>query len=92
MALVAAGADRQEAHEWIRQCSLIAWEQVQTGAANPLPGLLAGHEEIGRYLVPDRIIDLIAVKGYLGTAPERALEMAGRIRETIGAEGAVAGS
>jgi adenylosuccinate lyase len=92
MALVAAGADRQEAHEWIRQCSLIAWEQVQTGAANPLPGLLAGHEEIGRYLAPDRMIELNAVEGYLGTAPERALEMAGRIRETIGAEGAVAGS
>ncbi len=91
MALVAAGADRQEAHEWIRQCSLIAWEHVQAGVENPLSLLLTRHEKIGRYLEAGRINELLAIEGYLGTAPERALELAGRIRDAIEMERAAAG-
>ena len=35
-ALVSAGADRQEAHEWIRQASLKAWVAIRQGQKNPL--------------------------------------------------------
>ena len=41
MALVKAGADRQEMHERIRERSMAAWAAVQRGEANPLADLLA---------------------------------------------------
>ncbi|MCA9864896.1 MAG: adenylosuccinate lyase, partial [Anaerolineales bacterium] len=36
LAAVRQGADRQEAHEWLREASLQAWAAVRQGADNPL--------------------------------------------------------
>lgn len=83
MALVRAGAGRQEGHEWIRTCSLQAWEALRQGGPNPLVDLLAAHEEIGRYLAPADIAALMNAGAYTGTAPERALAFAQTIRATL---------
>lgn len=84
MALVSAGADRQQAHEWIRQASLKAWENVQRGAdTNPLPDLLAADTRIVEHVPESRLRDLMDATTHIGTAPERALTLAQRIRELL---------
>lgn len=83
MALVAAGASRQEGHEWIRQASLRAWEALRQGQGNPLVALLAADERIGRYLTADRIRDLMDATTYTGTAAARASTFARELRQQI---------
>lgn len=83
MALVRAGADRQEAHEWIRQVSLEAWTALRRGQANPLVELLAADERIGRYLAAGRVRELMDATGYTGTAGEQALAFAQTIRQKV---------
>ncbi|HSM54570.1 MAG TPA: adenylosuccinate lyase [Candidatus Sulfomarinibacteraceae bacterium] len=83
MALVAAGGDRQQGHEWIREASLDAWRAVQDGAEeNPLPHLLAQDDRLLRYLSAEEIHARMEATTHVGTAPQRALALA---RE-IGAE------
>lgn len=84
MALVDAGADRQEGHEWIRQASMRAWEALREGAdANPLSELLVGDDRMLDYLSVRQIQELMDAREYVGTAPERALALADAIEETI---------
>jgi len=84
MALVAAGADRQEGHEWIREASLEAWEVVQGGAEeNPLPGLLAVDQRITSYLAPAHVHRLMDASSHVGTAAERALSLVGELRDAL---------
>lgn len=79
MAMVAAGADRQEAHEWLRQSSLEAWRQVQMGEENPLPKLIAADERVRDFLAEEQIASLLDVSAHTGTASERALALAWEI-------------
>ena len=83
MALVVAGADRQEMHERIRQSAMAAWEAVQRGEDNPLADLLAGDTEITRYLSPDAVRRQMAEGAGVGDAPERSRSLARTIRESI---------
>lgn len=84
MALVSAGADRQEGHEWIRQATMKAWEALRSGAdTNPLAELLGHDERILAYLSPSQIQELMDAAGYVGTAPERALALAETIEKAI---------
>lgn len=84
MALVSAGADRQQAHEWIRQASLQAWERLQRGTnANPLPELLASDNRIVAYVPETRLRELMDATTHVGTAPERALALAQTIAELL---------
>jgi adenylosuccinate lyase len=83
MALVAAGASRQEGHEWIRQASLRARETLRQGQGNPLVALLVADERIGRYLTADRIRDLMDATAYTGTAAARASTFARELRQRI---------
>lgn len=83
MALVKAGADRQEMHERLRQHSLEAWASVQRGESNPLGMLVEQDAEIGHYLTPEHLPDLMDVSAYLGDAPQRARDVAQSIRETL---------
>jgi adenylosuccinate lyase len=83
MALVAAGADRQEGHEWMRQASLEAWQGLQRGEANPLLDLLLSDGRIGRYLTEGQVRHLMDARAYTGTAAERALALAQTIRQAI---------
>jgi len=83
MALVSAGANRQEAHEWIRQASIQAWEVVRTGGDNPLGKLLAGDERITEFLALDQIASLMEGSDYLGTSADRARILAQQIGEIL---------
>lgn len=87
MAAVAAGADRQEVHEWIRQASLQAWQAVQAGAENPLAGLLAADERLRPYLDADQIAGLMSAEAYVGSAPQRARQLAADVRQALAAAG-----
>lgn len=80
MAAVRAGADRQVAHEWLREASLQAWEAVQREEPNPLVNLVAADERLAAYLSPDRARRLMDAGSYTGTAAARAREMAQAIR------------
>ena len=83
MALVKAGADRQEMHERIRECSMKAWAAVQSGEANPLIDLLAADEGISAYLSFDRIQAIMAKGAGVGDAPARSRELARLIRQAV---------
>jgi len=81
MALVKAGADRQEVHEVIRGHSLAAWASLQAdpGAENPLPARLSADERVTGYLAPEQVLSLLDASGYVGDAPERARGMAAQL-------------
>lgn len=81
MGLVTAGADRQEAHEWIREASLEAWTAIQAGAEeNPLAALLVADERLNSYLAPAQVHRLMDAGAHVGTAGVRALALARQIR------------
>ncbi len=83
MALVAAGADRQAMHERIREHSRKAWDALREGRPNPLADYLAADVEMLKHLQPARIRELMDAGVYVGTAPERARDMAETIRAAI---------
>lgn len=83
MALVSAGASRQDGHEWIREASLQAWEVMRQGKENPLTNLLASDERVARYLQPDQVNQLMRAEEHVGTAVSRAQAFAQTIREHI---------
>jgi adenylosuccinate lyase len=84
MALVAAGASRQEGHEWIRAASLEAWAALRRGEANPLVDLLADDVAIGRFLPAAQIRALMDASAHTGTAGTRALAFAQTVRIFVG--------
>lgn len=83
MALVGAGADRQEMHERIRACSMAAWEAIQRGEANPLAELLAAEPRITAFLAPAQVREILAAGAGVGDAPERSREFAAYLREQL---------
>ncbi|MCS7011954.1 MAG: adenylosuccinate lyase [Anaerolineales bacterium] len=83
MALTRRGADRQEMHERLRRLSMQAWETVRRGEANPLTELICQEVEITEYLSEEELRALMATCSRVGNAPQRAREMAQRIRETL---------
>ncbi len=80
MEAVKAGGDRQALHEVIREHSLVAWQALQAGEPNPLAQRLQEDPRITGLLPPQRVAALLDASAYLGDAPERAREMARRIR------------
>ena len=82
MALVKAGADRQEMHEVIREHSLAAWESLQSDSIgdNPLPGRLSADERVTRYLAREQVLSLLDASAYVGDAPRRARALAAELR------------
>ncbi len=83
MALARAGADRQSAHERLRQHALVAWEAIQSGEPNPLVDRLCTDLELLRYLSEKEIRDLMEVSRHVGDAPERARQFATMVREVV---------
>lgn len=82
MALVTAGASRQDGHEWLRENSLRAWQTVKDGAAaNPLTTYLTQDTRLLAYLTSQQIESLMHAEDHVGTAPTRALALAQTIRE-----------
>lgn len=86
MALVAAGASRQEGHEWIRAASLEAWAALRRGEPNPLVDLLAADAQIAPYLSAEQVRSLMDASAHTGTAVDRALAMAQTVRIFVGRE------
>ncbi len=83
MALVKAGADRQEMHERIRNQAMKAWDAVRLGEANPLISAICQDVEITEYLPEGDVRALMDARSHVGDAPERARRMAKVIQETI---------
>jgi adenylosuccinate lyase len=83
MALVKAGADRQEMHERIRSHALKAWETLSRGGENPLADDLCRDAEFTEYLSEQEICLLMAARSHVGVAPERARALAKTIREVV---------
>lgn len=83
MAAARSGADRQEMHERLREHALAAWAQVQAGGANDLIARLQADAEITRWVPAAAIAALAGVNAYTGTAPQRARELAGKIRDEV---------
>jgi len=79
-ALVSAGADRQAAHEWIRQASLKAWESIRQGQDNPLTRLLAEDNRILAHIDIQQLTDLLDAATYVGTAGKRAKAFSRQLR------------
>ncbi len=80
MALVKAGADRQEMHEKIRMHSLAAWESLQQGSDNPLLDRLLRDADLLSYLSAEDLVRLMDASEHVGDAPERARNLAAQIR------------
>lgn len=83
MALGKSGADRQAMHERLREYSMQAWQQVQTGGANPLPDMLSADETIMQYIPARQVRVLLDASSYVGDAPARARRLAAEIREAL---------
>ena len=83
MALVRAGASRQDMHERIRQCSMEAWDAMQRGEANPLADLLAADGEISAFLSPETVRAVISEGAGVGDAPERCAALVAEIRQAL---------
>lgn len=83
MAMSKKGADRQEAHETLRQLSLEAWQKVQSGEANPLPELVRQDPRVTKWITSEELIPLFDVDGYTGIAATRARQTAEKIRALI---------
>jgi adenylosuccinate lyase len=83
MRAVKAGADRQELHETIRTASMKAWEAIARGEVNPLARTLADDDRIAHYVDPAEIRLRLDPAAHVGDAPERALNLANKILETV---------
>lgn len=83
MALVKAGADRQEMHEHLREHAMAAWEEVRLGRPNPLAERVQSEPVFQAFLSPEQIINCLKVEGYTGIAPSRARKTAARILQAL---------
>lgn len=79
MELGRRGANRQQMHELIREHSLEAWKEVQSGKENPLSALLAQDKRIRAYLSEQEILLLMDASDYIGEAVKRTLSLCKRI-------------
>lgn len=83
MALVKAGADRQEIHELLREHAMAAWSEVRSGQPNPLQTLVVNDPNLTRFIPPDKIQALMQVDSYTGIAPQRTRELAAHIQAML---------
>jgi adenylosuccinate lyase len=83
-ALVSVGADRQNAHQWLRDASIAAGDSTMGDQASPLKERLLSNKDIAGYLSEEQIEALLSSDSYTGTAETRALDLVKRIRYRIG--------
>ena len=77
------GGNRQELHEVIRERSLQAWDAIRKGEQNPLRELLMADKRILQFIPQNEIPELLDASGHVGTAPQRAKQLAHIIRTTL---------
>ncbi len=80
VAAVRAGADRQEAHKWLREWSLQAWEAVRRQEANPLAELVTSDARLVAFLPAEQLRALMDAGGYVGTAAGRARALTAELK------------
>ncbi|MBU1000023.1 adenylosuccinate lyase [Patescibacteria group bacterium] len=78
---VKKGADRQRMHEVLREISMKAWEIIQNGDPNPMKDLLTEDPNIGQYLKPIEVSEILDAKNHIGNAKEKVLTLAGQIKK-----------
>ena len=83
MALVKAGADRQEMHESIRSHALKAWETLSRSGENSLADDLCRDAELTEYLSEQEIRLIMTAGSYVGDAPVRARVLAKSILKIV---------
>ena len=79
MEAVRAGGDRQALHESIRSAAMEAWAALARGEDNPLAHELAGDKTLSHLVDPAEIRRLLDPSKHVGTAPQRARQLADRI-------------
>lgn len=80
MESVKKGADRQIMHEVLRDIAIESWNATQENKPNPMSHLLSENGEIKKSLSKDEIEKLLNVREHIGTAPERAKQLAEQIK------------
>lgn len=83
LAVSAAGADRQAVHERLRNLAMAAWDALQAGESNPLQERVCSDSFLTRHVEQADLRALFQIEGYVGVAPQRARELAARIRQTV---------
>jgi adenylosuccinate lyase len=83
LALVAAGADRQEMHEHVRQHAMRAWQAIQAQKENPLMSDLSEDSRVREFLSADTIRSSLQAGSHIGDTPQRAQRLANKIRMSI---------
>ena len=77
------GADRQKMHEILRQHSLAAWQEIQSGKENPLLDHLIQDQVLSQWISNAEILELADVNSYTGLARQRALNLVSEIRNKL---------
>lgn len=83
MEAVKKGADRQKIHEVLREISMEAWQEVQSGRNNPLGELLMENKIIQKYLSKEEIKKSLNIRDHVGNAPQRARKMVEQIKKGL---------
>jgi adenylosuccinate lyase len=83
MALVKAGADRQEMHERIRGHSMKTWDTGRSGGENSLVALLCQDAILTGFLSKEDIRLLMDVRSHVGDAPQRARALVKVIQDIV---------
>ncbi len=79
MEAVRSGGNRQELHESIRGACMTSWDALSEGRDNPLSQLLSQEAALTTLLDPAEIRRLLDPSKHVGTAPQRARQLAARI-------------
>lgn len=80
---VKKGANRQEIHEELRKISQLAWQEIADEKPNPMKEILEKSDMIKKYLSASEIDKYLDVNSHVGTAPERAIKLADKIKKEI---------
>ncbi|MDO8658390.1 MAG: adenylosuccinate lyase [Candidatus Levybacteria bacterium] len=82
MELVKKGANRQKAHEIIRENAMIAWDRVVNGKENNLVDLLSNDKRVVKYIPKVEISLYFNPKNHIGIAKERVKRFLIKLNKT----------
>ncbi len=77
------GANRQYMHDILRELSLEAWKEMESGKQNPLIYLIKKDKRVAKYLSNEEVEKMIDPKEHLGLAPDRCRKFLKILHEQI---------
>ncbi|CAG0928972.1 adenylosuccinate lyase [Thermoflexales bacterium] len=80
MALVKAGANRQEMHEVIREHAVQAWAEIGAGRTNPLIETLCADQRVTQFMTAAMARTLLDARMYVGNASQKARLLAAQLQ------------